>query len=264
MKSNTVIQTESNVKTTKPKGGKIMKQRIQFVVVVSVVALSILACQVGGFQPIGGSGNVVTQEMPLTGFDEVAVSHAFHVDISQGEAFSVVIRVDDNLVEYLQVVKEGNTLKIGLKPGQDVRNATLQAEVTMPELAGLDLSGASHVTITGFKPTQALVVDASGASHLRGDIEAGNASFDLAGSSGVTLSGSAQDVTIDAAGGSEADLSAFSVVDANVEARGKSQVTVNVSGRLDVDASNGANVYYLGNPTLGTITESGKAEVRPR
>jgi hypothetical protein len=242
-----------------------MKQRIQFVVVVSVVALSILACQVGGFPPIGGSGNVVTQEMPLTGFDEVAVSHAFGVDIRQGDTFSVVVRVDDNLVQSLEVVKEGNTLKIGLKPGQSVRNATLQAEVTMPELAGLDLSGASQVTITGLTSAKrVLVVDTSGASHLRGDIEAGNASFDLSGSSEVTLSGSAQDVTIDASGGSEADLSAFSVVDANVEASGGSQVTVNVSGRLDADASGGAEVYYLGSPTLGTIKESGGSEVRPR
>jgi hypothetical protein len=51
----------------------------------------------------------------------------------------------------------------------------------------------------------------------------------------------------------EVDLSAFSVVDANVEASGASQVTVNVSGRLDVDASNASHVTYLGSPTLGKM-----------
>jgi hypothetical protein len=54
------------------------------------------------------------------------------------------------------------------------------------------------------------------------------------------------------------------VVDASAKAGGKSQVTVNVSGRLDVDASNGANVYYLGDPTLGTIDTSGSATVEPK
>ena len=53
----------------------------------------------------------------------------------------MVIHADDNIVEYL--------------------------------LAGLDMNGSSHVTITGFKSAQALAVDVSGASHLRGDIEAG-------------------------------------------------------------------------------------------
>ncbi len=218
-----------------------------------------------GSIPIMGSGNVETMEEAITGFDKVDVSYSFEADISQGDTFRVVIRADDNLVEYLQVSKLGDTLQIGLEPNHpEIRSATLQAEVTMPELAGLDMSGASDVTITGFKSTQALVVDVSGASDLMGDIEAGNVSFDLAGGSKVTLNGSAQDVTIDAAGSSEVDLSAFSVVDANVKAGGASQVTVNVSGRLDVDASNSANVYYLGSPTLGKMDTSGAASIEQK
>jgi len=41
---------------------------------------------------ITGSGNVVTQEENITGFDKVDVSQAFKVDISPGDTFSVVIR----------------------------------------------------------------------------------------------------------------------------------------------------------------------------
>jgi len=216
--------------------------------------------------PITGSGNEVTQEEPITGFDKVDISYSFEVKLSQGESFSVVIRVDDNLVEHIQVVKEGSTLKIGLKPNSpDIQSATLQAEVTMPELTRLDMSGSSHATITGFKSAQALVVDASGASHLQGDIEADTVSFNLGGSSEVILTGSAQNLIMEeAAGSSVVDLTDFPVVDASVKAGGKSQVTVNVSGRLDVDASSSANVYYLGDPTLGEIDTSGGSSVEPK
>jgi hypothetical protein len=187
------------------------------------------------------------------------------VDIRQGDTFSVVVRADDNLVEYLQVVKRGNTLQIGLVPNPPtIRSATLQAEVTMPELTELDISGAGDATITGFQSAQALVVDASGASHLQGDIEADTVSLNLGGSSEVILTGSAENVTVKASGSSEADLSAFPVVDASVEAGGRSQVTVNPSGRLDVDASNGANVTYLGSPTLGKMDTSGSASVEQK
>jgi hypothetical protein len=41
-------------------------------------------------------------------------------------------------------------------------------------------------------------------------------------------------------------------------------VTVNVSGTLNVDASGGSQVDYLGDPTLGTIDSSGGAQVRPK
>ena len=213
-----------------------------------------------------GSGNLVTQEEAITGFDKVDVSHSFKVDISQGDAFSVVIRVDDNLVEHLQVVKQGSTLKIGLKDNRDfiISNATMEAEVTMPKLTGLDASGASHANITGFQSTEDLILDISGSSSLAGDISAGDVSIDLSGSSEATLSSSGQDLTLDVSGSSELDLSDFPVADAKIDAGGASTATVNASGRLDVDASGASNVYYLGDPSLGTIDTSGASSVEPK
>jgi hypothetical protein len=216
--------------------------------------------------PITGSGNLVTQEEPIIGFDKVDISHSFEVDISQGESFSVIIRIDDNLVEHLQVVKEGSSLKIGLDPNRNytASKATMTAEVTMPELTGLDLSGASHATISGFKSTNDFSVDLSGASSLVGDIEAAKTSFDLSGGSDANLSGSGQKTTIDAAGSSQIDLSNFLVADVMVNASGGSTATVNTSGRLNADASGASQVYYLGDPILGEIDSSGSSSVERR
>ena len=156
------------------------------------------------------------------------------------------------------MVRESKTLKMGFRPGRahSLREPNLEAKVAMPELAGLALSGGSDATITGFKPAKALGVDLSGGSHLRGDIEAGDATFDLSGSSDVTLGGSAGDLTIDASGGSHVRLADLSVVDANFDASAGSDVTVNPSGRLDVDATGHSHVTYLGSPTLGAIDTS--------
>ena len=236
--------------------------RYEMFVVLLSVALSVGCTPPGG--TITGSGNVVTQEEAISGFDKVEVSHAFKVDISQGETFSVVVRIDDNLLQYLEVVKQGSTLKIGLKTDRIIRNSTQEAEVTLPGLAGLDLSGASQGTISGFKSTSALNVDLSGASRLRGDVEAGDAQLDVSGASQVTLRGSAGDVTIDASGASTVDLADFPVANANVEASDASEVTVNASGTLDVDASGASHVYYVGSPTLGTIDTTGASKVEPR
>jgi hypothetical protein len=197
---------------------------------------------------ITGSGNIVTQAVDYlveSGFDKLDVSDGFTVNIRQSGGYGVVIRIDDNLEKYLEVAKKGSTLNIGLKPSRPstLKNATLQADVTMPELTGLDMSGGSHCTASGFESPRAL-------------------RFELSGGSGVTFSGSAGDVTIDASGGSQVDLATFVAANADVEASSGSQVTVNVTGRLDADASSGSMVYYVGSPTLGTIDESSDAEVR--
>jgi hypothetical protein len=212
--------------------------------VISLVA----GCDSFGVSSVTGSGNIVTQAVDYlveSGFDKLDVSDGFTVSIRQSGGYGVVIRIDDNLEKYLEVAKKGSTLNIGLKPNRPstLRNATLQADVTMPELTGLDMSGGSHCTASGFESTRAL-------------------RFELSGGSGVTFSGSAGDVTIDASGGSQVDLSSFVAANADVETSGGSQVTVNVTGRLDADASGGSKVYYLGSPTLGLIDESGGAEIR--
>lgn len=228
--------------------------------VLLVVAALLAGC---GAVSLTGSGNVVTQEQAITGFDKIGVSQGFQVEVRQGDTFSVIIRVDDNIVEHLEVARKGDTLKIGLKPNRSYRlkNTTLEAEVTMPTLVGLDLSGGSRATITGFTSTEDFDADLSGGSHVRGDVEAGNAKLDLSGGSHLTLSGSAQDLKLDASGGGQIDLGDFSVVDADVEMSGGGRATVNASGKLDANASGGSHVYYVGNPTLGDIDTSGGSSV---
>lgn len=134
----------------------------------------------------------------------------------------------------------------------------------MPELVGLDLSGSSEANISGFESTKSLVVDLSGNSELFGDIRAGDARFNLSGNSSVTLTGSAADVEVDVSGSSDADLSEFPAADASVDASGASTVIVNLSGRLDADASGSSDIYYLGNPTLGRMDTSGSSTIQPR
>lgn len=227
--------------------------------------LIILTSLLVGCTQLIGSGNVVTLEETIADFDKVDVEQGFEVHICQGEAFSVVLRVDDNIVEHLQVVKQGNTLKIGLQPGRayNIHNATMAADVTMPELTRLDLRSGSDVTISGFRSAQALTADLASGSHLRGDVEAGDSTFDLASGSHVTLIGSAGALTINAREGSHALLGDLAVADANVTARSGSHATVSPSGRLDCVARSGSHVKYLGSPTMGTIeTDDGSSVAR--
>jgi len=216
-----------------------------------------------GETPVAGSGNVVTEEFDLSGFDQLEVSSAFQVEVQQGDAFSVVVRVDDNVKPYLDVVKQGSTLRVGLRPLSlgGVSIATLEADVIMPALAGLELSGASAVSVTGFESAEALFVEASGASSLGGDIAAGGVRVNVSGASQVRLSGSGEDLVMDVSGGSSVDLGDFPVAYANVEVSGASSATVNVTGRLDAEASGAARLRYRGSPTLGRVESSGGASI---
>lgn len=148
-----------------------MNKRVLLTLVVLVPLVS--ACcgipEISDLIPVSGemlrgSGDVVTQEFDLTRFDTVDVSHAFTVDIREGDSFSVVVGIDDNLAEYLRVEKQGSTVRIGLDTCRNYVFAHGTAEVTMSELTGLELSRASIATVNA---SGRLDVDASGASQVK-------------------------------------------------------------------------------------------------
>lgn len=236
------------------------------VVTLLLAGLLIAGCVMPEVMAITGSGDVVSRELDFANFDRVEAGNTFRVNVTQGDAYRVVIRIDENLERYLDVSQQGGTLRLRLEPGRlyTLNNATLEAAVTMPALRGLKVSGASHGTVTGFESTSPLDVDVSGASTLRGDIGSGDLRVGASGASQVTLSGGGDDAQVNASGASRVDLADFPLGDARVDVSGASQATVNASGTLDVNASGASTVTYLGNPTMGDIETSGASSIRRR
>ncbi len=146
-----------------------MKRSTLLIVILIVLAGLSAGC---GLQEliVSGSGDVVTQEEEFSGFNEVSASHNFDVNIEQGDSYKVVIRIDDNLLDDLEIAKRGDQLEIGFKRNIVTRNATMEADITMPKLRGVDLSGASDAHITGFDSNDDFNADLSGACTLSGDI----------------------------------------------------------------------------------------------
>jgi hypothetical protein len=147
----------------------------------------------------------------------------------------------------------GETLRIGLDPSETykVEKIHMRAEITMPTLTGLTMGLVDDGEITGFQSEEDLVIDL-GLSSLRGEVRAGNLEITAEVDCTVNLSGSAADVTVKATVDSDVDLSALECENAVVTAEVGSEVTVNLTGRLDAEAS-ASKVRYVGDPTLGEI-----------
>lgn len=245
---------------------------MKLICILSLIAAAIVATSCAGDNPapdnrvtIIGSGRMVTQEIAASGFDRLDIGFAFDVTIRQGEKYKVVATVDDNLAGYLHLVTTGDTLQIGLKPGYayDVPAATMRAEVVMPRLAGLALSGSSHATLLNVGGAPEFTAELSGSSALEGRLDAQVAGFTLTGSTLARLSGGGQRVTINVCGNSVVDLRGFQVKDAAVEASCNATVYLNLDGQLIADTSQFAQVIYRGQPDLRAVEMVERASVRP-
>jgi hypothetical protein len=230
-------------------------------VVVAVAVISTVLILEGWPGGLVGSGNLEIETYAFTDFNKVEISSAFEFEIEQSSSYSIEITADDNIMEYVRVSQDGQTLKIGLRPATWIGPATLKASVTMPELSGLDVSGASRGTVSNFSSTEDLDIVVSGASRVTGDIVAGNVDFDISGASTVQLEGSADDMVADVSGASSLHLDDFTVNNADVDFSGASSGTVNLDGRLDADVSGASRLWYIGEPTMGNIDTSGASTV---
>jgi hypothetical protein len=121
----------------------------------------------------------------------VEIHSTFRARIAKGAGFKVTTTADGNVLPYVRVSKEGNTLKIGLQDQQSYELKTrLEAEITLPTLAALARGGASEATLSGFQAEKELKLRIGGASKLDGPLGAENADFQVSGASSLSLSSS--------------------------------------------------------------------------
>jgi hypothetical protein len=208
-----------------------------------------------------GSGNLETEEYAFTNFTKVEIGSAFEFEIKQSSSYSINVTADDNVIDYVQVYKDGQTLKIKLGGIPSLRLVTLRASVTIPQLHGLIISGASRGTVYDFNSTEDLDITVSGASRVTGDITAGNVEFNISGASTIQLEGSANDMIANVSGASRLNLDAFIVNNGDVDFSGASSGTVNLNGRLDANLSGASRLWYIGEPTMGDINTSGASTI---
>jgi len=263
-----------------------MSARKTVICTALVIIISILTFATGcgyGFGPtVTGSGKLAAWDFDYRDFTKIEASYAFDIDVVKADTYLVRITIDDDLYEYLDISKQGDTLHLSLKPNYNYINVNRKATINLPDLEKLGLSGASKADIgSGFSSSHAVDFELSGASNVDiGDMKAGNTNFglsgaskasgsvemddgrfDLSGASSLELEGSANDVDIQASGASHVKLADFSVADADINLSGASDATVNASGRLGGDLSGASRITYMGNPTLGSISASGGSTI---
>jgi hypothetical protein len=246
----------------------------------TLISVILLAALLPGC--IVGSGPTTTRDFDFSNFSKLEIGSAFEFTITQSSDFSVSLSFPESLGNYLDVTQTGDTVRVALKP-ITFSTSRPKAKITMPDITDLNLSGASTGKISGFNFTHDLNVEASGASNVNFDMQAGNTTFDVSGASRISgkldssdsnmkfsgasraqLFGSAGNLKLDASGASNLDLSQWPLQDADVVLSGASHSSVDLSGTLDVNLSGASTLEYTGSPQLGTVNVTGASTLRKK
>ncbi len=198
------------------------------------------------------SGERGSRTYDYADFDRVGVRGQWEVTVQRGDSWRIAVEAPVELLEYIRAERDGDAFELGLAGGwwrgggwgRD--DDALKATITMPALAGLELSGASTLSFAGFEGRELSIVS-SGPSALR----AAASRFD--------------DLRLVMSGAGSAELGELTATNANVTVSGAADIRLRMAGgKLSGNLSGASNLEYAGTVSEQTLTQSGAGSVRHR
>ena len=204
----------------------------------------------------------------LSGFHGIKVSNAFDVIITQGNEDAVAISASKQEYKDKIITKVENGILIirfdddkKFWKGWNSDKQKLKAYISIKKIDKLDVSGACDVSFEDGLSAEGLSVGLSGASDIKGKIEAKTLKVDISGASSATISGNAATLDVEASGAS--DFKGYELITnfCDAKASGASSVNITVNKELNANASGASTVRFKGEGLIRDIKTSGASNV---
>ena len=198
-----------------------------------------------------GSGNVIEESRPVSGFRGVELAGPGELFIQQGQEESLRVEAEDNLIQYFSSEVVDGMLKIGLrgKVGMNTRQ-TMRFYVTARDLDTIIVSSLATVTAPALETAQLTVRVGDGGRVKIETLMADRLVVHIDGLSRLSIASGEvgeQDLTVL---GGVYEAEGLQSARASARLTGLGSATVRVSEYLQVDIQEGGKVQYVGNPIV--------------
>ena len=241
---------------------------------------------------VQGDGRLSSERRTIASLNELDMSGPVHVDVRVGQAPSLVVEADSNLLPLVRTEAAGNTLRVWVQ-GNVRTNNPIRVTYTVPQLAQIratgsgrlavtDLNGgALTVTKTGSGETMlggrvgALNIKSTGSGNVNASgLQSGNTNLSLTGSGGVNVgrvsaealnvklhgsgdlqaSGAAEQLNAQVTGSGGINLTGLASQRADLTTDGSGDITARVTQSLVAQTNGSGRITVYGNPAQRQVT----------
>jgi hypothetical protein len=242
-----------------------MKNAKTIAVLLVVLAVAASACSLNLTIPdtIRGNGVVTEESRPVENLTLLDVQGIGNVYVEVGDAPSLTIEAEENLLPYIEVENRGDRLVISVERNKNLLpTEAVNIYLTVTGLEGVIISGLGNVELPGLT-AENFTIDLNGA----GDIEiesltAESLRANLSGLGDLQINaGEVVSQEIEISGSGKYNSPGLASQTANIEISGLGSAVVRVSDKLDVSISGAGDVEYYGDPEIDrSISGLGKLE----
>jgi hypothetical protein len=224
-----------------------------------ILAVAISACG----QLIGkrGNGERVTKTYSLDPYSQIMISGGYDINLVPSESREVILKVDENLVDEINIYVKGAKLIIESERLLDSPGG-IMIEVPAYHITELTSSGGSNIDCSDPIESEDLKIELSGAGKIELKLDVEKVNVELSGAALIYLEGVAKRLDVEMSGAGSFEAGEFEVVDCDINISGVGSALVNVSGNLDAQVSGLGRVEYLGDPksVKGDVSGVGNVE----
>lgn len=200
---------------------------------------------------VQGKGPVTSEKRKIAAFDQVKIDMPVEATIVMGDAHSVEVKANENLLKHIRTEISGNTLRIH-HDGVLYTNGDVEVLIHMPSISMLDISGAADAEIKGDITGKEFTLDVSGAADV--DIEQMNVDefkTKLSGASKLNVhKGAVQHAAYKVTGAGEIYASSLETKSAEARVSGAGEMELNVTDNLDAHITGAGSIDYTGHPQV--------------
>lgn len=219
-----------------------------FLAVVSLIYVRFFG--IAAMEVVQGNDQPASRALDLKAFTRVAVHDDVEVNLEQGE-FAVILEGEANLLEYLQVERNGEELTVSRKKGFRLRtNHPLRVRVILPVLEAINLKGAGKVRSTGMLQGDALRMTMTGAPQAEIALDYAHYDFTLNGAPVAILTGRGGELSLKMNGAGSFQAEDLECQQADVEGNGAVSIRIHATEQLDARLNGACNLRYRGNPRV--------------
>ena len=223
----------------------------------------ISSCNVINGTGVTGNGNIRTEKRSTGNFNAVKTSGSIDIEISSGDAYSVSVENDDNILQYVVTEVHDGTLNVHYKDGYSIMDDHAKVYVTAPSLDKLSVSGSGDITSQGMlKNSRQIEMNVSGSGNIKAQVDAPVINISVGGSGDISLTGHTKDFTCGVSGSGDVNCGGLESENATVKVSGSGNAHVFASVHLSATVSGSGDVYYRGNPPSPEIHTSGSGSVQ--
>ena len=241
-------------------------KRSLLIIAVAFIGLTLSSCTINiTTETVKGDGLVVTREYSINRFNEIVCALPATVNFSVDDDYTCVVRVDENLFDYIDIKAEDGELVLSqpkLQEGNYINfNSTeFVIDITAPEIDEITLAGSGDINILSPLNEQKMEVAIAGSGNVifKEEINVDHLEVSVAGSGDISIEkGLIRELEANIAGSGDI-VSHAEAQEMEATVMGSGDITANVTGKLEYQIIGSGDIYYYGGAEVeGKIAGSG-------